>query len=244
MMMVAVTKKVNSGDDNTKDIVKRCFQTYALHGAAVQAPPPVVIVVIGVGCVVIDSADDVPAEKFTADLAKRHPKPPPGSSSKDKKATAAPTSSKVQQAGSTADEAGPSSGKRTSLGGTEGSAQKTPKNQKGNPKGPTKMKVHEVLKALDEEDSPYCNRPFIVVGMTCIGRSVSVRGGDRVITHIIATPAMSTPSCDLSQLVMRGAGQTRDKREGLNHFMGGIKVSTITGIRLTARLESLSVIGS
>lgn len=70
----------------------------------------------------------------------------------------------------------------------------------------------------------YPDRPFIVIGLTCVGRSVSVRGGDRVLTHLIVAPGESTPSCDLSQLAMRGAGGTRDVREGDNKFMDGIKV--------------------
>ena len=82
----------------------------------------------------------------------------------------------------------------------------------------------EVLDALEEIESfrrrgqvypdptlaALAGRPVIIVGSVgSLGRSVSVRGGDRVLTHIIAGLGPSVPSADASQLVMRGSGDTK-----------------------------------
>jgi len=62
--------------------------------------------------------------------------------------------------------------------------------------------------------------PLFIVGYNCVGRSVSVRGANRVITHIIAGLGGGRNSADVSQLCMRGSGRTKELRaaHGFDHI--------------------------
>ena len=59
----------------------------------------------------------------------------------------------------------------------------------------------------------YPDRPFIVVGSAVVGRSMSVRSQNRVITHIIGAVRNAKTTADVSQLLMRAGGDTRVVRE-------------------------------
>jgi len=54
--------------------------------------------------------------------------------------------------------------------------------------------------------------PLFVVGYTCVGRSVSLRGSRRVITHMIAGLGRSKTTGEVSQLLARPLGDTKGAR--------------------------------
>ena len=52
-------------------------------------------------------------------------------------------------------------------------------------------------------------RPVIVLGYNCVARCVSIRSRQRVINYMIAAYSSGKTSADLKQMMMRGAGFTR-----------------------------------
>ncbi len=63
------------------------------------------------------------------------------------------------------------------------------------------------IQTIDEDMG--LQRPVIVLGYNCVGRCVSIRSKRRVINYMIAAYSNGKTSADLKQMMMRGAGFTR-----------------------------------
>jgi hypothetical protein len=80
------------------------------------------------------------------------------------------------------------------------------KKKKGNP-----ILVDDVIELIDKRYG--LDMPIIVSGFACIKRCISVRGNERVITHIIVSPTTGINVGDTHQTVMRPGGKTVDVRK-------------------------------
>lgn len=79
-----------------------------------------------------------------------------------------------------------------------------------------KMTLTEVINTVP------ANVPVIVAGYACLTRCVSVRGDERVMTHMILAPSKGKTVADMEQMAARGFGFTREQREK-NGFLDGIE---------------------
>ena len=70
--------------------------------------------------------------------------------------------------------------------------------------------ANNAIQIIDDEMG--LQRPVIVLGYNCVGRCVSIRSRNRVINYMIAAYSNGKTSADLKQMMMRGAGFTRQVR--------------------------------
>ena len=70
------------------------------------------------------------------------------------------------------------------------------------------------IQQLDEDPEFGPRVPIIVIGYAMVGRCASVRSKDRVITHIIAAYRNGRTSAAVHQMLMRGAGRSRQVGPG------------------------------